>query len=927
MAKLDIGDAILTFYGNTNDLDIALAGIPGKTKAATDQASVSIDNFAQSMVNTGQAGTSLADAIKLIPAPVQQTDTAVQNMAFSLRNIAPATDEATEATGRSMNAYQQARGEVMLLSQATGIHLPRSIATMVAGMPGIQGVLQGAFAATAVLFLIDAVIKGIQKFQEWRDEARQLALAWEVFNTSILTTLNGLDDKLLQAGIRMDELRGDHVGALRKELELINRQSMEELVATFSKLAQSTDAMFAKMKSSWLGIITDSTGAKDALEAFKAQYDLLLAQGDKKGAADLLAGTLKSAKDMQQAMIGAKQATGSWAEAFSNGATGIGLKLFEMTRLTDKQSDSQKALVQTLEAQEAVQKRNNALADDNKQIKNTQAYNQQIQETEKLLKAQASERQKQDAEDDKLREQRRNELIANLQQDEREKIDATKAGSQARLAVIDAAIKEEESKGLQETGFYKSLVDERIRLVQSMADAELKIVSESQQRQLKQAAEDAKLELGQIQQNYHAREDAVKQLASMSIISEQQKNQRLIILYNEEEQKSLSILRDQLSKQQAIVEAAQKRETAAQGNPLFSDTQVAELKKNLATAQEAVRSTQTEITKTEDTFEKERLANEKGTVGQAIALAIAAGKQQLALDLQQHQAMLLAIQDEIALARARGLDTNALKAQEKEQQKSLQALVQQSHQTGLARQAWDIFSAEFQKEANTNASAAQMMADSIKTAVDGMESGIQDAFSAMIDGSQSAGQAIEKAMFKTIGSIAQQWALFFIGKGIGDVWNNPGAAAAEFAAGAALEALAGAMGGLGNAGSKSSSAGSGPPAITQNASTSAGGTSTGVVNVPRLADGGLVMSPTLAMVGDAPGGEAIIPLHDAAALSRLATAIAAKMPQQAGGGGGPLQIHLQSDIPLTVRKISQKVNKGQARLLSSNSIRVTRRSV
>ncbi len=36
-----------------------------------------------------------------------------------------------------------------------------------------------------------------------------------------------------------------------------------------------------------------------------------------------------------------------------------------------------------------------------------------------------------------------------LQENEREKIDATKQGSAARLSAIDAAIKEEESKGFR----------------------------------------------------------------------------------------------------------------------------------------------------------------------------------------------------------------------------------------------------------------------------------------------------------------------------------------------------------------------------------------------------------------------------------------------------------------------------------------------
>src|SRR3984957_9073206 len=930
MAKLDIGDAILTFYGDTNILDAALAGIASKTQAALDPAVVSANNLAQTMVNTGQAGSTLADAIKLITPPFQQSDQALQNMAFSLRNVAPASDEAGDATGRMSANFREARGEVMLLGEATGIHLPRHVASFVASMPGIQSVLQGAFAATAVLFLIDALVKGIEKFKEWQDESHQLQLAQDAFNTTVNNVATGLEDKFLRAQIQIDELRGNHLEALRKELELIDHQQMQELQGEFQKIAQAADLMFAKLKSDWLGLRAGSEGAKNALTDFQAQYDLLLTAGKKDEASALLAGTLKSAKDMQKAMTDANAAADKLQDTVITGGTAMAPLMNRAVTYTEKQIEAQKDLVLALEAQQNVQVKLDAIAGDNKQVKGIAEYNRALQDSEKILKANASEQQKEQSEDDKLREQRRNELIANLQQDEREKIDATKAGSQARLAVIDAAIKEEEAKGLQETGFYKSLVDERIKLVQSMADAELKIFSESQAQQLKQAAEDAKLELGQIQENYHAREDAVKQLASMGIISEQQKNKRLVGLFYKEEKQALAILKDQLSKQQALVEAAQKRETAAQGNPMFSDTQVAELKKNLATAENAVKTTETEITKVSAQFEKERLANEKGAVGQAIAIATAAGKEQLALDLQKHQAMLLAIQDEIALANARGQDTNALKAQQKEIQNATNALVREAQQVSRLRQAWEMFSSEFQQGADLDAGSAKQMADSFKTAVDGMARGIQDAFSAMITGSESAGEAIEKAMFKTIASIAQQWAKYYLAQAIADSTPgptfDPGGAAGMYAAAAGLEALAGVMGGLGSGSSKSSTTSSSGATIASDAGTTAGGAPSGGINVPKLADGGLVMSPTLAMVGDAPGGKAIIPLPDTAACASLAAAMGGKM-QMGAGNGGPLQIHLQSDIPLTVRKITRQVNKGQARLLSSNSKRVTRRSV
>ena len=82
-------------------------------------------------------------------------------------------------------------------------------------------------------------------------------------------------------------------------------------------------------------------------------------------------------------------------------------------------------------------------------------------------------------------------------------------------------------------------------------------------------------------------------------------------------------------------------------------------------------------------------------------------------------------------------------------------------------------------------------------------------------------------------------------------------------------------------------------------------------------------------VGD--GGDSVCP-HDGelgadadhAALSAIAGAIAGHMNTH---GSRDICITLETDVNHFVKKVTQKVGKGQARLMSSNSIRLTRRSV
>jgi hypothetical protein len=64
--------------------------------------------------------------------------------------------------------------------------------------------------------------------------------------------------------------------------------------------------------------------------------------------------------------------------------------------------------------------------------------------------------------------------VQNLQEGEREKIDATEQGSAARLAVIDAALKDEQARGLEDTDHYRELLTQRVEVARQSAAEEAK---------------------------------------------------------------------------------------------------------------------------------------------------------------------------------------------------------------------------------------------------------------------------------------------------------------------------------------------------------------------------------------------------------------------------------------------------------------------
>ena len=187
------------------------------------------------------------------------------------------------------------------------------------------------------------------------------------FGTAAQNAFNMLDQKILQAEIRADELRNNHLGALHKQLELIDRQSMDELVQTFEKLDKAADTVFADMKSHWYSIGIGSDGAKNALEQFKTQYDSLLAQGKNGEAADLLKGTRDSAQHVLEMQKQAAANSGTLFSAPKEGADiGAGMRAqLELKKAgvgyTENEVKSQQTLLAALNDQMGAQDRINHL--------------------------------------------------------------------------------------------------------------------------------------------------------------------------------------------------------------------------------------------------------------------------------------------------------------------------------------------------------------------------------------------------------------------------------------------------------------------------------------------------------------------------------------------------------------------------------------
>jgi hypothetical protein len=474
----------------------------------------------------------------------------------SFQDIKDGAQEAGESTGHSM---MEARHGVMLLGEEFGVHLPRALTTFIASVGPIGAAMEAAFPFLAIAVGATLLLEHLAKL---REAGERLTSAQLGFQTAAQNVFNTLDQKMLEAEKRADELRGDHLGALAKELQLIDHASLDDLAHQFDILAKKADEVFAEMKSHWYSVGIASTGAQHALTQFKGQYDLLLAQGNDKGASDLLAGTKQSAEQVLAMMkqmgesradpVHGKPGDYEKYEQAAQALQKVGVISHLTHDITLTEVESQQQLVDTLNAQVTVQskladlakvQKSNATAETTKsasteaeeQVREAAAHSEKMLAIEReaaekrwainrtglaeiiqgekafadqeyqlkvngfdkemaalsvyadgyKAKLQALRDQKEELQAEHAEQPTNlpNAALAIIEEAEQEKIKATQQGTQERLEVINAGIKQEEAYGLQGTNFYRTLMQERVTLVRQMQEEADKVQADGEKEE------------------------------------------------------------------------------------------------------------------------------------------------------------------------------------------------------------------------------------------------------------------------------------------------------------------------------------------------------------------------------------------------------------------------------------------------------------
>ena len=387
-----------------------------------------------------------------------------------------AADMAKSTSGSMM----ESRHGVMLLGEEFGVHLPRGLTMFLSSLGPVGAAMEAAFPFLAIIVGATLLLQHLAKLKE---AGEKLTLSQQNFGTTVTNVLNGLDEKLLQAGIRTDELNHNHLDALNKQLQLIDHASMNDLVQAFGVVAKAADETFSQLKAGWYQQGSGSAGAKHALDEFKSKYDSLLAQGRDKEANDLLAGTKASAEHVLEMQKQIQDSAKAGTAAPKDGGLQLRRDYNALQEkgigYTDKEVAAQQLLVDALNAQVAVVGKVDALKAADKGNARQTTQDKVSDDSDKVARDQAQSQKQAMEEADKRWEENYKNAVAKLQENEREKIDATKQGTTSRLQAIDAAIKEEESKGLQDNGFYKSLLTAKVQLLRQMDEEKKKLDAEA----------------------------------------------------------------------------------------------------------------------------------------------------------------------------------------------------------------------------------------------------------------------------------------------------------------------------------------------------------------------------------------------------------------------------------------------------------------
>lgn len=266
--SLSIGDAVLTFLGDTTQLQQVFAQVPAQAEASMAKAAASVQTLNFALDATGE---NVAFAGSKFPQLASNWDLTGEAAKAAGVNALAFGAEAAEGVEVANHAAKEAKGTLGLLGEAFGIHLPRHVRGFVVELPGVATALSAAFSAVAIYFVIEALIKGIEKIQEFAHHAEKITEAWEAVDKVQHETLESLENDLIRSEIKVDELTNKHLEAMRLKLQLIDNLSLAKLQSELEKIGAAADKAFEEANK--FGGIERFFGIENVTPVLKTKFD------------------------------------------------------------------------------------------------------------------------------------------------------------------------------------------------------------------------------------------------------------------------------------------------------------------------------------------------------------------------------------------------------------------------------------------------------------------------------------------------------------------------------------------------------------------------------------------------------------------------------------------------------------------------------
>lgn len=222
--------------------------------------------------------------------------TAAQAELSKVVSIERAKEQHSWKSGAEITRRQMASGLLRATSGKSSLRAAEVFSTM---LPGFDAIASVAFPIVGAMAFGTAILGAVNGLMQMEQEEYKVKQAQDAFGLSVQQTFGSYREKLLQAQIQTDDLTGNHLDKLQKELQLIDAQDFDNLSSAFGKLAKNATTVLQTIKANWLDTFgalftsghwgaVGSKGVAASMAQFQFKYQSALANQDPAAAQKLL---------------------------------------------------------------------------------------------------------------------------------------------------------------------------------------------------------------------------------------------------------------------------------------------------------------------------------------------------------------------------------------------------------------------------------------------------------------------------------------------------------------------------------------------------------------------------------------------------------------------------------------------------------------